>query len=124
MDNLNVKEKDVVQNENKPFKNFKVLKIITAVLYVVATAFVVWFMVDIATAPENLGTAFAIIAWFAIAIPTLAVPLIVSLVGLILSAMNKKRSQCTLGSVIYFAVFTALPIITFLICILVFNLVF
>ncbi len=124
MDNLNVKEKDILQNESKPLKNFKVLKIITAVLYAIATAFVVWLMIDIATTPENLGTAFAIIAWFAIAIPVLAVPLIVSLVELIVAIASKKREQCTWGSVIYFAVFTVLPVITFFVCILVYNVVF
>lgn len=124
MDNLNVQENISVQSETNNIKSFKTLKIVAAVLYAISAFITVWFMIDIAVSPENLGTAFAIVLWIVIAIPVLAVPLIVSLVGLILSAINKKRLQCTLGSVIYFAVFTALPIITFLICILVFNLVF
>ena len=124
MDNLNVQENISVQSETNNIKSFKTLKIVAAVLYAISAFITVWFMIDIAVSPENLGAAFAIVLWIVIAIPVLAVPLIVSLVGLILSAINKKRLQCTLGSVIYFAVFTALPIITFLICILVFNLVF
>ena len=107
---------------HKPLKNFKVLKIVTAVLYALAAIITLWFMIDIALTPKNIGTAFAIVLWLAIAIPVLAVPLIVSLVGLILSAINKKRLQCTLGSMIYFAIFTALPVITFFVCVLIFKL--
>ena len=51
-------------------------------------------------------------------------PMIVSLVGMIITIVNKKRSACTLGSVIYFIVFTVLPVVVFFICTIMFNLVF
>lgn len=120
----NIDNNVVEKTESTPLKKFKALKIVTAILFAVATLFVVYLAIDIASSPQNIGTAFALVVWICLAIGILAVPMIVSLVGMILAIVNKKRSACTLGSVIYFIVFTVLPVVVFFICIIMFNLVF
>lgn len=120
----NIDNNVVEKTESTQLKKFKALKIATAVLFAVATLFVVYLAIDIASSPQNIGTAFALVIWICLAIGILAVPMIVSLVGMILAIVNKKRSACTLGSVIYFIVFTVLPVIVFFICTIMFNLVF
>ena len=120
----NIENNDVEKIESTPLKKFKALKIVTAVLFSVATLFVVYLAIDIASSPQNIGTAFALVLWICLAIGILAVPMIVSLVGMIITIVNKKRSACTLGSVIYFIVFTGLPVVVFFICTIMFNLVF
>ncbi len=120
----NIDNNVVEKTESTQLKKFKALKIVTAILFAVATLFVVYLAIDIASSPQNIGTAFALVIWICLAIGILAVPMIVSLVGMILAIVNKKRSACTLGSVIYFIVFTVLPVVVFFICIIMFNLVF
>ena len=120
----NIDNNVVEKTESTQLKKFKALKIVTAVLFAIATLFVVYLAIDIASSPQNIGTAFALVIWICLAIGILAVPMIVSLVGMIIAIVNKKRSACTLGSVIYFIVFTALPVVVFFICTIMFNLVF
>ena len=59
----NIENNDVEKIESTPLKKFKALKIVTAVLFSVATLFVVYLAIDIASSPQNIGTAFALVLW-------------------------------------------------------------
>lgn len=123
MNDIETTKIDCVE-ESQEIKNYKSLKIINAVLFSIAAVFVLGFMIDIVIQPQSVGTAFAIAIWIVISIPVLAIPLFFSLISLIVTIFKKKSSECSVGTVIYFAVFTVLPVITFLICALVIKIVF
>ena len=112
------------QTEERKVKNFKALKIITAILFAIVTVFSVVFMIDIIIEPKNLGTAFALVIWLVFATPANAIPFIISAIGLVICSVKRKRGESDKRSVIYFTVFTALPVVVYLVCILIFNIVF
>ena len=101
----------------------KVFKILTVVLYVIAVAVAAIIMVDTITNPSGLGTAIGILVWMIIGAIALAIPLVSAIIGLIISIIKKVKEQCNSGSVIFFIIFTALPIATYFLGILVFTLV-
>ena len=106
--------------------NYKVLKIITLILYIVATVIAVVLMIDPIvknSANENAGAAIALILLAPLSIVVYAVPTILSLAGLITAFINYLRKKTTLGTLIYFIVFTVLPYLTFYIIILVLQLI-
>lgn len=103
-------------------KTYKGLKIITAILFIIATAYSSWIMADIITDAQTNGWAgLGIIAWIAAAGIALAVPLLFSLIGLISSIIKKARALCSTGTLIYFIVFTLLPFVVYFGSILVFD---
>lgn len=103
-------------------KFIKIFQIITAILYAIATVLSVIIMVDILSQPQNIGTAFAVAIWIVFAAVALSIPLVFSIIGLIASIIKKSNAQCGTGAVVYFIIFSVLPILTYLIGILVFNL--
>ena len=123
MNNIETTSSDCIE-ENQEIKSYKALKIITAVLFSIATLFVVGFMLDIVKEPQSVGTAFAIAIWLIITLPVLALPMFLSLISLIIMILKKKRAECSGRTVIFFAVFTVLPIVIFLICVLVLKIIF
>ncbi len=95
-------------------KNFKIYKVFVAIIFVIATIFCSIMLGQIINDEKNAGTAFALIAWFALAIPTYAVSIITSLIGAISSLIKRKQGLCDSKTVIYFVIFTLLPIIAFI----------
>lgn len=102
----------------------KIFQIITAVLYVLATAFIVFFTVDIVGQgqEESFGVAVALVVLIPLGFIALIFPLVSAIIGLIISIVAKVRNNGGLGAVIYFIVFTVLPVATFLLMILTINL--
>ena len=102
-------------------KKFTVLKIVAAVIYLLVT--VVLFTIVLSSIGKGeyweLGYVLLAIALGIYSIPLYLTQLIISVVGLIKSTKAKNNGEATKDSVIYFAIFTALPIITALIYILV-----
>ena len=104
---------------------YKGLKIITAVLLIIATVYSTYIMADIIISAQTNGLAgLGIIAWFAVAIIAFGIPLLFALIGLISSIIKKSRAECTTGTLIYFIVFTLLPFAIFFGSILIFNIIF
>ena len=103
-------------------KTYKGLKIITAILLIIATTYSSWMMADIiASAKTNSWAGLGVVAWIVVAAIALAIPLLFALIGLILSIIKKSRAECTTGTLIYFIVFTVLPFAVYFGCILFFN---
>lgn len=103
-------------------KNYKGLKIITAILFIIATAYSVWMLADIVADTKTNGWAgLGIIVWIIYAAIALAVPLVFALIGLISSIIKRSKALCTTGTLIYFIVFTVLPFVSYFGCILAFN---
>ena len=102
-------------------KKFYALKIITAVLYVLVTAILFTIVLSSIGQGEHweLGYVLLSITLGIYSIPFYLIQLILSIVGLIKSLNANKNGQATKGSIIYFVIFTALPIITALLYILV-----
>ena len=92
-------------------KNFKTLKIITAILYAVATAFITYLLINGST-ENGLALAVFLIVFLVYGTLALSVPLISAIVGLIKSIFAYKNSNCTKATLIYFGVFTVLPVLT------------
>ena len=101
----------------------KVFKIITIILYAIAVAFSTVIMIDAIKNPSNLGLAVGILVWIIIGAIALAIPLVSAIIGLIISIVKKFKAQVGFGSVIFFIIFTVLPIATYFLGILVFTLI-
>ena len=108
--------------ENK-IKKYSILKIIITILYFGITAFLLGAFIDSFNASgENvqlgiaLTYAIVVVLFGAMGYGAL---LITSIIGLILSAVGLKREKTTKKTMIYFIVFTALTIITYLLMVFV-----
>ena len=102
-------------------KNFKAYKIIVAIIFAIVTVLSSIMLVDIISKGNGLGTAFGFIVWLILAIIGFSVSMIVSLIGTITSAIKRKQGLCDTKTLIYFIVFTALPIMVFSVSIVLFN---
>ncbi len=114
--------KKLINEIEKPIKKFRALKIISLVLYVLTTAFTLIFLLDVLGTEEGLGKGLGAALWIIFSAIALAVPVIVSLISAIVSAVYRKRGQCVKGSLLFFLIFTALPIVTFVLCLLILKL--
>ncbi|MBO5046257.1 MAG: hypothetical protein J6C93_05250 [Clostridia bacterium] len=110
----------------KRSKAILVLKILAMVAYLAITAwFVIGFFTELYGESENAQLSAAmfltiiVIIFGSIFYP---VPIVLSIIGLVLSALAVKRGQGGKGSVAYFITFIALPVVTYLILIFVFPL--
>ena len=95
-------------------KNFKINKIISAVFYALALAFSAVYYIDVAVTGgdwQGLGYAITLL----LSVYAFAIAIIPSLIGLIRSIVGVKKGYCEKATLIYFIVFTALPIVTWLI---------
>ena len=107
-------EQVVVKN-----KKYTVLKILSAVFYAIITAFIIYCFLDALIESKENG--FAVLGYVLILVTvgiSYLLPLILSVVGLILSAVAKSNGQATLKTVIYFLIFTALPLISWFVFLL------
>lgn len=100
-------------------KKYTVLKILSAVFYAIVTAFIIYCFFDALVESKENG--FAVLGYVLILITagiSYLLPLILSVVGLILSAVAKSKGQGTIKTVIYFLIFTALPLISWFVFLL------
>ncbi len=102
-------------------KKYKAYKIIIALVFAIVTILSSIMLGDIIISERNIGTPFALVVWLALAIPSFAVAMIMSLIGTIISAIKKKQGLCDTKTLVYFIVFTALPIVVFCVSIVLFN---
>jgi len=102
-------------------KNFKAHKIIVTIIFAIVTVLSSIMLVDIISKGNGLGTAFGFIVWLILAIIGFSASMIVSLIGTITSAIKRKQGLCDTKTLIYFIVFTALPIMVFSVSIVLFN---
>ena len=107
-------EQVVVKN-----KKYTVLKILSAVFYAIVTAFMIYCFFDAFVESKENG--FAVLGYVLILVTvgiSYLLPLILSVVGLILSAVAKSRGESKMGTVIYFLVFTCLPVVSWFVFLL------
>lgn len=94
-------------------KKYNILKILSAVFYAVITAFMVILFVDALIDSKENG--FVVLGYILILVTiglSYLLPLILSAIGLILSLVAKSRGESKIGTVIYFLVFTCLPVVS------------
>ena len=94
-------------------KNYKAYKIVITVILAMVTVLSSIFMIDIITTEEGLGQAVGLVLWLVFGAPSFAVCMILSLIGVILSAINKNKRLCSAKTLIYFVIFTILPAFIF-----------
>ena len=100
-------------------KKYTVLKILSAVGYGLITLFMLYVFFDALSEVRENG--FAILGYVIILVMVgicYLVPLILSTIGLILSAIARLKGESTIRTVIYFIVFTALPLVSWFIFLL------
>ena len=102
-------------------KNFKAYKIIVAIIFAIVTVLSSIMLVDIISKVNGLGTAVGFIVWLILAIIGFSTSMVVSLIGTITSAIKKKQGLINTKTLVYFIVFTALPIVVFSVSIILFN---
>ena len=104
--------------EQRPLKRYIILKILAALFYAAITAFILYGFIYVFSAgsQETRQTAFVLFVLIFLVYGGLLyiVPFLISLLGLIFSARRVKTGECVRSTVIYFAVFTALPVITWI----------
>ena len=103
-------------------RNFTLLKIIITLLYLGITVFLLGAQIDAINA-EGEGVQLGIALTYAIIVVLIGgisygVTLIVSTIGLIVSAVAYKRGSAEFKSVLYFIIFTGLIIITYLLLVI------
>ena len=95
-------------------KKFKINKLISAALYAVAFAWTAWILIDIISSGDRgLGFGIGIMVYLIFSAIANGVSLLPSLFGLIMSIVGVKKGYCEKSTLIYFIVFTLLPIATF-----------
>ncbi len=104
-------------------KSYKVYKIIIAVIFAIITILSSIMLADVLITEQNIGTAFALAVWLVLAIPAFSVSAVLSLIGVIITAIKKKQGLCTVKTLVYFIVFTVLPVVVFFASVGIFNLV-
>lgn len=105
--------------EQRPLKRYIILKILAALFYAAITAFILYGFIGgvlAASSPEARQASLAVFVIFFLVYGGLLyiVPFLISLLGLIFSSRRVKAGECVRSTVIYFAVFTALPVITWI----------
>ena len=94
-------------------KTYKKYKIVVAIILSLITVLSSIFMADVITTEEGLGKAVGFVLWLIFASPCFLVALILSLVGVILAIINKKKGLCENKTLLYFIIFTILPIVIY-----------
>lgn len=98
-------------------RKYTLLKVLSAVFYGLITAFLIFYYITaLVQSSENAG-------WVAVGFILILctyglgyiLPFIISLVGMILSIISRAGNACKTGTVVYFIIFTCLPVATWLI---------
>lgn len=92
------------------------LKVVSAILYALVTGFLLFeFFWILFTEQSHVGLGLAVylvIILAAIGSIANAVPTILSLIGLIITVVKRKKGEFSISTLVYFIVFTALPYVT------------
>ncbi|MBO7344569.1 MAG: hypothetical protein J6U92_01355 [Clostridia bacterium] len=94
-------------------KTYKKYKIVIAIILFLITVLSSIFMADIITTEEGLGKAVGFVLWLVFASPCFLAVLILSLIGVILAIVNKKKGLSENKTLLYFVIFTILPIVIY-----------
>lgn len=92
------------------------LKIFTAVIYAIIAVFLIYQLISVVFGENtNLGLSLAVylivIVLYLGSIAN-AVPTILSVIGLIITAIKRKKGEYSLSTLLYFIVFSILPYLT------------
>ncbi len=102
--------------ETKKLKSYNGLKISTTILQVLILGLIVLLLatsVDTTNPNWKLGYAIVFAIILSYGMIALAIPLIISIVGLIKSIISFNKEECSLGTLIYFIVTTITPFVIF-----------
>ena len=83
--------------------------------------FVGLYVTDILIHGQHILIGIALFIWVNLSIFALAVPTVVSLIGAIISFIRWRKEKCNLGTFIYFAIFTFLPVLVYLCSVMAIN---
>ncbi len=105
------------EEKPKPLKKWTAFKIVLAVLYALVTIFCVWTFID-ACGNTGSGRGLGLAIVITLIIGTYGVigyglVSLMSLIGVIMSAIAYKKKECKVGTLVYFIVFMLLPIATY-----------
>ena len=126
--NLEVTE-DIQPTKPKKSLAVLILQIVTAVLFALTTAVIIWSIISGVVSDMNnesgwklgkLGMAIILIIYGILGYGATA---ITSIVGLVLCCSKKFKSTTTKGQKIYFIVFIALPIVAWFVALIAINLI-
>ncbi len=99
-------------------RRYPVLKIITAIVFAITTIFFIYVYADVLNTPVNkpedglgkgIGIAVILVVGLLLYIPSI----ILAIIGLIITIISYIKKICSLGTMIYFIVFTLLPVMAF-----------
>ena len=92
------------------------LKIFSAVIYAIIAVFLIYQLIGVVFGENtNLGLSLAvylIVILLYLGSIANAVPTILSVIGLIITAVKRKRGEYSLSTLVYFIVFSILPYLT------------
>ena len=105
---------DILNNEKKTLQ-LKALKIITAIIYGLIALVSVLFFITVAIGDDGTDLAYAILLIILLSYGSIfyGISLIISLIGLIIT-IAKRKKYIIKSTLKFFIVFTALPILTYL----------
>ncbi len=110
-------------------KKMLAFKIIIPILYALVTFFTVWMIVDLAITLNNaeglegLGVAIVLMVFLPLLIVGAAIALVISLPALIISIVLFAKKKTSLGTMIYFIIFTVYGVMLLLFTIFGFGLI-
>ncbi len=123
----NVVEDTTVNQPKK--KKMLAFKIIIPILYALVTFFTVWMIIDLAITLNNaeglegLGVAIVLVVFLPLLIIGAAIALVLSLPALIISIVLYAKKKASLGTMIYFIIFTFYGVMLLLFTIFGFGLI-
>jgi hypothetical protein len=99
-------------------RKYTILKVAVTILYIAITAFLIGSVIDSMHA-EGEAVQLGIALTYAIIVVIIGgiaygISLIPSIIGIVLTSVGLKRKTNSFKSLLYFIIFTALPIITYL----------
>jgi hypothetical protein len=106
---------DVILDNDRKTLQLKALKIVTALIYGLVTLFSLIFFISVATGDDGTDLAYAILLIILLGYGSIffGISLIISLIGLIITIVKRKDYEVK-STLKFFIVFTALPILTYL----------
>ena len=121
-ENLNLNEQEVLEEEileletlqqqpkEEPKAKMLAMKIICAILFALATAYVGYMFISALSSTDSFGRGIGLALTLALSIYVYAIPFVVSLITMIVAIVKKAKKKITTGTLVYFIVFAVLPI--------------
>ena len=110
-----VAQTETTSEQVVPVKKMLALKIISGVLFGLVTIFMLWLTIDAWLDPSDfavLGYFIGVIVWGSIGY---GVNLILNATVMIISAIKRPKGEVSKGTLIYFIIFTVLPLLMWLV---------